>query len=428
MSTDRTGVLIVGAGQAGATAAAALRAFGYGGRILIVGAEQSLPYERPPLSKAMLSGSGAVDEILVHPAGFHEDKAIDTLLGVEVRTLDAPAHTAELDNGTSIAWQHCLIATGGKARTVEGLAPGSARVHYLRTAADALRLREAMRQCRSVLVVGGGFLGLEVASTARALGLSATLLEGAERLLGRAVPPALSSWLHETVRAAGVDLRLDSRCESFDACADGVHALLASGEKLTADLIVVAVGLVPEVGLARRAGLEIHEGNGGIRVDERCATSAPDVFAAGDCSSQHHPFVDAEIRLESWQNANEQARLAAAAIAGAPTAALTAPWFWSDQFGANLQILGMPFPGLRYHRRGDLVHHDGVPKFLMIGVNDEGQVLHAIAINAGGDLRQLKPLVDSRTPCDATALCDLAAPLRQQVRAALARTPTLTIS
>lgn len=428
MDAGRTGVLIVGAGQAGATAAAALRDFGYQDRIVVVGSEQPLPYERPPLSKAMLSGSGAVGDIQIHPTGFHEEKLIETMLGVEVSSLDVHGHTALLKNGKTIAWQHCVIATGGKARTIAGLPPGTARIHYLRTVADALRLREEMRQCRSVLIVGGGFLGLEVASTARSMGLSATVLESGDRVLGRVVPPDMSSWLRQSITAAGVDLRLSARCESFDVHTDGVSIDLASGETLSADMIVVAVGLEPEVGTARRAGLSIHSGNGGICVDGRCMTSARDVYAAGDCSSQTHPFLGFEIRLESWQNANEQARLAAAAIAGVPTAPLTAPWFWSDQFGCNLQILGMPVAGLLYHRRGDFGSPDAAPKFMLLGANEAGQILHAIALNAGGDLRQLKPLVDSKTPCDPISLCDATAPLRPLVRAALARTPTPTVS
>lgn len=428
MDAGRTGVLIIGAGQAGATTAAALRDFGYQDRILVVGSEQPLPYERPPLSKAMLSGSGSVGDIQVHPTGFHEEKSIETMLGVEVASLDIHVHTALLTNGKTIAWQHCVIATGGKARTIAGLPPGTPRIHYLRTIADALRLREEMRQRRSILIIGGGFLGLEVASTARSMGLSATVLESGDRLLGRAIPPDMSSWLRQSVTAAGVNLRLNARCESFDVRADGVSIDLASGETLSADMIVVAVGLEPEVAIASRAGLSIHSGNGGICIDEHCMTSAPDVFAAGDCSSQTHPFTGFEMRLESWQNANEQARLAAAAIAGVPTVPLSAPWFWSDQFGNNLQILGVPVAGLMYHRRGDFSSLDVASKFMLLGANEAGQILHVIALNAGGDLRQLKPLVDNKTPCDPISFCDATVPLRPLVRAALARTPTLTVS
>jgi 3-phenylpropionate/trans-cinnamate dioxygenase ferredoxin reductase subunit len=285
-----------------------------------------------------------------------------------------------------------------------------------------------MRQCRSVLIIGGGFLGLEVASTARSMGLSATVLESGDRVLGRAVPPDMSSWLHQSITAAGVNLRLNARCESFDVRTDDVSIDLASGETLSADMIVVAVGLEPAVAIARRAGLPIHSGNSGICVDGHCMTSVPGVYAAGDCSSQTHPYIGFEIRLESWQNANEQARLAAAAIAGVPTAPLTAPWFWSDQFGCNLQILGVPVAGLLYHRRGDFSSLGAASKFMLLGANEAGQILHAIALNAGGDLRQLKPLVDSKTPCDPISLCDATAPLRPLVRAALARTSTPTVS
>ena len=285
-----------------------------------------------------------------------------------------------------------------------------------------------MRQRSSILILGGGFLGLEVASTARSIGLSVTILESSGNLLARAIPQEMSSWLRLSIKAAGVDLRLNTHCESFDVRADGISISLASGETLYADMIVVAVGLVPEVAIARRSGLSIHSGNGGICIDEHCMTSAPGVYAAGDCSSQTHPFLGFEIRLESWQNANEQARLAAAEIAGVPTAPLTAPWFWSDQFDYNLQILGVPVAGLQYHHRGDFSNPDTVPQFMLLGANDSGQILHAIAVNAGGDLRQLKPLIDSKTHCDPISFCDATAPLRPLVRAALARTPTLNVS
>ncbi len=428
---DATGVLIVGAGQAGATAAAALRGFGYAGRIVMAGAERPLPYERPPLSKAMLSGDSDGTDYAVHPHGFHEEKSIGLLLGTPVTALDTAARTATLADGSRLAYDDCLLATGGNARTVAGLPPGAPGVHYLRSMADALRLRHDLRRHRSVLIVGGGFLGLEVASTAQALGVQATVLESADRVLARVVPPALSDWLQQRIAAAGVDLRLGARCEAFAlGGADGpATATLAGGGTVSADMVVVAVGLEPETALARAAGIGLHPANHGIRVDARCATDTPHVYAAGDCCSQLHPFIGAELRLESWQSANEQARLAAAAIAGAATGPLAAPWFWSDQFGCNLQMLGMPVPGLTYHGRGALGEPGAAaPKFLLLGADAEGRVAHAIAVNAGGDLRQLKALIDSRTPCDLQVLCDATAPLKQQVRAALAKTASPAIS
>lgn len=424
-AADRS-ILIVGAGQAGATAAAALRSFGFEGRIAMAGAEALAPYERPPLSKGVLSGGTAMEAIAVHPAGFYEEQRIELLLGQEVVDLDVQARQARLGDGRLIAYDQCLIATGGRARVLPQLPPGTPRVHYLRSAGDAAALRQDLLRHRSLMIVGAGFLGLELASTARAMGLAVTVLESAPRLLSRAVPAPLSQWLHKRVAAAGVDLRLGAVCESLAADGEGVTAVLADQASLRADLVAVATGMEPEVELARRAGLAIDDANRGIRVDGHCATSIPHVFAAGDCTSQFHPHMGAQLRLESWQSANEQARIAAAAMAGAETPGLSAPWFWSDQFDCNLQMLGVPVPGLNYLRRSGAGDGDQAPRFLLLGADGAGRILHAIAVNAGGDLRQLKALVDARTACDPAALCDGATPLRQLVRAALAAQPLPT--
>lgn len=419
---DRT-LLIIGAGQAGATAAACLRSFGCEGRIVLVGAEAGRPYERPPLSKGVLSGDVALDAIGVHPAGFYEEQRIERLTGLAVTDLDVAARQARLADGRRIGYDQCLIATGGRARSLPPLPAGTPRVHYLRSAQDAARLREDLLRHRSLLIVGGGFLGLELASTARGMGLEVRVLESAPRLLARAVPPVFSQWLHQRVRDAGVDLHLEAVVSDLHADGHGVTAELAGHGPLRADLVAVAAGQEPDVDLARRAGICLHPGNHGIRTDGRCATSAPHVFAAGDCASQFHPYLGAELRLESWQSANEQARIAAAAMAGLSAPPLSAPWFWSDQFGCNLQMLGMPVPGLTYRCRRAADDGAQVPRFLLMGASDAGQILHAIAVNAGGDLRALKPLVDAAAACDPVALCDTGTPLRQQVRALL-QTPT----
>lgn len=419
---DRT-ILIIGAGQAGATAAACLRSFGFEGRIVLVGAEAGLPYERPPLSKGVLGGAVALDAIGVHPAGFYASQRIEVLAGLAVTDLDVAARQARLADGRRIGYDQCLIATGGRARSLPQLPAGTPRVHYLRSAQDAARLREDLLRHRSLLIVGGGFLGLELASTARGMGLQVCVLESAPRLLARAVPPVFSQWLGQRAQDAGVDLHLEAVVGDLHADGHGVTAVLAGHGVLRADMVAVAAGLEPDVDLARRAGIHLHAGNHGIRTDGRGATSAPHVFAAGDCASQFHPHLGAEIRLESWQSANEQARIAAAAMAGASTPGLSAPWFWSDQFGCNLQMLGMPVPGLTYRCRREADDGAQAPRFLLLGASDGGQILHAIAVNAGGDLRALKPLVDAGTACDPVALCDTGTPLRQQVRALL-QTPT----
>lgn len=422
-------ILIVGAGQAGATAAAALRSFGHAGRIVMVGNERRLPYERPPLSKAVLSDAAMDERIGIHAAGFHAEQSIELWLDTEVTAIDASRSVAQCRDGRSLAFSRCLLATGGKARHLPGLPEGTPRVHVVRTLADAQALREAMSRHTAVTVLGAGFLGLEIASTARAMGLAVTVLESADRVLPRAVPPAFSAWLGQRVRESGIDLRLGVRCASVDAQADGIAIALGDGSRLDAPLLVVAIGLLPDVALARASGLALHPDNGGIRIDAQGRTSAPRIFAAGDCTSQFQPLLGEEIRLESWQSANEQARIAAAAMLDIPTEGAATPWFWTDQFGCNVQMLGMPAAGIAYHLRGQQANGDAAPKFLLIGLDAEGRLRHAITVNAGGDLRQLRALIDQRVPCDAARLCDASTPLRQLVRdtvAAAVTTPSLS--
>lgn len=413
-------IVIVGGGQAGATAAAQLRAFGYSGPVLIIGDEHYAPYERPPLSKTMLSNAGAVSDLRIHADDFYAEQKIDLRLGRVAIKLDTTQHTLSFDDGSTTAYSQCLIATGGSPRLIPGLDPAMPRVHYLRSAADALRLQGALQQQRSVLIVGGGFLGLELASTARTRGLRVTVLEGAPRLLSRVVPAEFSEWLLERVRAAGVDVRLGANCESFEVTDEGVTARLADGDAVHGEMIVVAVGMIPSTALAQASGIASNDRNGGIRVDAHCRTSALDVYAAGDCASQYHPHLLEEARLESWQNANEQARVAAAAMAGVDTGPLIAPWFWTDQFGCNLQMLGMPSADLTYFRRAAVSTDDDAPKFLLLGATEVGVLKHAIAVNAGGDLAQLRSLINGRRPCDPIRMCDTSQPLRQSVRSAMA--------
>ncbi|VTU17715.1 NAD(P)/FAD-dependent oxidoreductase [Variovorax sp. RA8] len=418
-------ILIVGAGQAGATAAAALRAFGHAGRIVMVGSEQPLPYERPPLSKAVLCDAAMDERIGIHPAGFHADHSIELRLGTVVASIDAARSVAHCSDGEALSFSRCLLATGGRARGLPDLPEGTPGVHTIRTLADAQALRGAMRQGKSLVVLGAGFLGLEIASTARAMGLEVAVLESAPHVLARAVPVAFSQWLEQRVRRTGIDLRLACRCTSIRPCPDGVEIALDDGSALHAALLVVAIGLVPEVELARASGLELNPVNGGIRIDAQCRTSAAHIFAAGDCTSQFQPLLGEEIRLESWQSANEQARIAAGGMLGVATEPAATPWFWTDQFGCNVQMLGMPVPGLTYQLRGSQAPDDATPKFLLLGFDSEARLCHAIAVNAGGDLRQLRALVERRTPCRAAALCDASIPMRQAVRDTVAATYSL---
>ncbi|AZI31039.1 NAD(P)/FAD-dependent oxidoreductase [Bordetella pertussis] len=406
-------IVIVGAGQAGAVAAASLRQLGYRGGLTLVGQEAHPPYERPPLSKAVLQGTATHAEAAVHPAGFYAENDIALLTETAVAALDPAARTVRLADGRTLPYDRCLLATGGHARELPALPRGRAGVHYIRTLDDALDLRAALRLGVRAAVIGGGFLGLEVASTARELGAKVTVIENGSRLLERALPAIVSDWLAERVRASGVDLRLGG---AIAAIGDGPpYAItLADGTQVNADLIVVSIGLAPEVTLARQAGLPLDD-NGGICVDSQARTADPQVYAAGDCASQPRACLGTAARFESWQNANEQARAAAAAMLGLAPAAEPYPWFWTDQYGCNIQILGLPQPGLRYVCRPQ-TDPQAAPRVLWIGLRD-GVPCHGIAVNAGGDLRQLRVLFERGIPVDPHRLADPAEALKPLVKA-----------
>lgn len=406
-------IVIVGAGQAGAVAAASLRQLGYRGGLTLVGQEAHPPYERPPLSKAVLQGTATHAEAAVHPAGFYAENDIALLTETAVAALDPAARTVRLADGRTLPYDRCLLATGGHARELPALPRGRAGVHYIRTLDDALDLRAALRPGVRAAVIGGGFLGLEVASTARELGAKVTVIENGSRLLERALPAIVSDWLAERVRASGVDLRLGG---AIAAIGDGPpYAItLADGTQVNADLIVVSIGLAPEVTLARQAGLPLDD-NGGVFVDSQARTADPQVYAAGDCASQPRACLGTAARFESWQNANEQARAAAAAMLGLAPAAEPYPWFWTDQYGCNIQILGLPQPGLRYVCRPQ-TDPQAAPRVLWIGLRD-GVPCHGIAVNAGGDLRQLRVLFERGIPVDPHRLADPAEALKPLVKA-----------
>ena len=418
---SRHGVIaIVGAGQAGATAASTLRRLGYDGRVLMFGREAHAPYERPPLSKAVLADAAHEQKIGVHSAAHYRENTIELQTANAVASIDAAASGLRLDDGTRVAFDHCLIATGGNARTLPSMPPGTPGVHYLRTLDDARGLREALCKAPEVLVIGGGFLGLETASTARTLGCAVTLVETAPRLLERAVPAVFSEWLARRAAAAGVALRLGARIESMTANSTGATLLLQNGERVSAPLVVVAIGMTPDIELARDAGLALHADSGGIEVDALGRTSVANIYAAGDCTSQFRPHFGEIMRIESWQNANEQARIAATSMLGQEPEAAALPWFWTDQFGGNIQMLGAFDPALDYRLRGNDSHEGESPKFMLLGTAS-GHLRHALAVNAGGDLRQLKPLIDKGLHCDLDALADSTRPLRQTVKDTLAQ-------
>jgi len=411
-------IVIVGAGQAGGRAVLALRQSGFDGAISLIGDERDAPYERPLLSKAVLAGAEEAPTPVLTVSQLQEHR-VNFLPGCRVTALDTTLRQVQLSDGRTLGYDRCLLATGGRARALPGLDVGSARIHSLRTSADAARLRDALQPGRRLVLLGGGFLGLEAAATAAGRGGSVTVIERNRALLDRFLPDDASDWLAGAMRQRGVSLKLGAGVDCIDVDDAGVHVSL-DGATVDADDLLVAVGLTPNTELARNAGLSIDPVNGGIAVDHAGRTSAANVYAAGDCASQYHPHLSCTLRLESWQNANVQAETAAASMLGRTPAPAAYPWFWSDVAGHNLQMLGMAEPGLRYVRRGDLPGHDGSgARVLWIGHRDDIPV-HGIALNAGADLRALRPLFEQRCAIDPAAFSAATTPLRPWARSTLA--------
>lgn len=393
-------VLIIGAGQAGARAAQALRTYGFEGRIVLVGDERHAPYERPPLSKNVLIAQDE-DQCFngwVHAVELYRDAHIEWLSDRVLR-LDTQSHTATLEQRGELRYDHCLLTTGGRARRLPGV-PEGPHAFYLRTLDDAMRLRARLATAQSVAVIGGGFLGLEFAASARTRGLAVSVFESASSLLSRALPPMFSERLRVKHEAHGVRFVFDATQLQVNQHATGVQVGTESF-----DLCVIAIGQQPNDELAKAAGIAT---NNGISVDRHCRTSAADVYAAGDCANFPYGANDRATRLESWQNAQEQAIVAARNIVGDITAYAPTPWFWTDQYDWNIQMLGMPDGTVDHwiERSGT----DG--KTVLMGLR-EGVIVHVLAINQGGELRAIRRLVEEGVTVDAGMLADPTVRLRQ---------------
>lgn len=397
-------VVIVGAGQAGGWAAQTLRSEGFAGRVVLVGDEAHPPHERPPLSKAVLSGAAAPESTrLMKPEAF-DALAVQWRPGVQARRIDRAAKQVLLSDGTAQPYDKLILCTGGRARRLA--VPGADQVplHTLRTIEDAQALAPALRPGRSVVVVGGGWIGLEVAATARQQGAEVVVVETQSRLCERTAPAEVSAYLLALHRAQGVRVLLGAGVRGFARAADDrLEVLLADGSALACDTIVLGVGLVPNDELAREAGLDC---DGGVRVDAQCRTSDPDILAAGDVAVAPSPWAGRSLRLESWQNAQEQGMAAARSALGQAVDYQPLPWFWSDQYGMNLQIYGMPTPAHRVLQRGDPASGSFVLCYLA-----GDQVQAAVGANAARDLRFARRLIEQRKPVDAERLADLNTPM-----------------
>lgn len=353
MTTIKTGIVIVGAGHGGCSLAAALRASNYAGDITLLSEEADYPYHRPPLSKAFMCSGEANDDdrLLLQHESFYRDNRIDLKLDARVAAIDVASSCLTLASGERLAYGHLALATGSRARSLS--IPGSdlQGVEVLRTLVHARRLRERLENCQNVVVVGGGFIGLEVAATARKLGKEVRVLETAERILQRSVAPVTSEYITGQHRAKGIAIELNTCVEAFAGSNGRVTAVTCAGQHWPADLVIVGAGAMPNSELAEAAGIACANG---ILVDAQMRTSVPNVFALGDCAAHENAYAGKErIRLESIQNANDQARVVSQVLTGNESRYHSVPWFWSDQGDIKLQMAGLSIGRTECVTRGD---------------------------------------------------------------------------
>ena len=399
-------VLIVGAGHGGAQAAIMLRQQKFYGTIAMIGDEFEIPYERPPLSKEYFAGEKPFERILIRPAKFWDEREIAMLLGKRVVAVDAIGHNVTTKGGETIGYGKLIWATGGAPRMLPIPGGDLPRVQGVRTRADADAMKAAAESANQVVVIGGGYIGLEAAAVLSKFGKKVVLLEALPRVLARVAGEPLSRFYEDEHRAHGVDVRLSVTVEAIEGETHATGVRLADGELIPADLVIVGVGIIPAVAPLIAAGAE---GGNGVTVNETCQTSLPDIYAIGDCAAHVNGFADgATIRLESVQNASDMANTAAKAICGDAQPYNAVPWFWSNQYDLKLQTVGIS-TGF------DETVVRGAPADRSFSViyRKQGRVIALDCVNAVKDYVQGRALVTGRMVLDKTDLADTTRPLKE---------------
>jgi 3-phenylpropionate/trans-cinnamate dioxygenase ferredoxin reductase subunit len=401
-------ILIVGAGQAGFWAARTLRTQGYDGRLVLVGNEPHPPYERPPLSKQVLKGDAEPRSAwLATPEQLAELK-IEFLAETTAAAIDRDGHRAELSDGTRIGYDRLLLTTGARPRRLQLPGEGDAPVFYLRDIADSLALRAQLAPGKRVLVVGGGLIGLEAAAAAVARGAAVTVIEAAARLMARVVGADISAYIEGLHRRHRTAILTAAWPERIERAGDACRLICRDGRACDGDIIVIGVGIVPNADLAAAAGLKVDNG---LLVDAFCRTEDPHIWAAGDVTNHVNPLLGRRLRLETWQNAQNQAIAAARNLLGAAQPYAEIPWGWSDQFDMNLQLLGAPTSFEHAAIRGDPESGSFSVFYL------EGDRLAGVnAVNAPKDIAVARRLMAAEAPVDAQKLVDPSVPLRSLLR------------
>lgn len=401
------GVVIIGAGHAGGAAAGFLRQYGYDGDITLIGAEPYLPYQRPPLSKAWLKGDAALDDLYLRSENFYPDQKIAAFLNIGCNAILPHEKTVVLTNGEHLTYDHLILATGSKARPFDIKGAGHVPHHLLRTIDDAERLKAVLTPGHRIGLIGAGYIGLEVAATARHYDCEVTLFEREPRILSRVASQDLSAFFTEMHQGRGARLMTGANVSELSLGAgDSKIVHLADGRTFEFDILLVGIGALANDDLALAAGLQTANG---IVVDEQAHTSDPHIFAIGDVASRTLPMYDGRFRLESVPNALEQAKQAPAAITGTTPPAVETPWFWSDQYEFKLQIAGLLVPGLRPLLRGD----PASGAFSVFHLDNDNRLKTAECVSRPADFMAAKLLIAKGTNgLDEAILADPAAPLK----------------
>jgi len=400
-------ILIVGAGQAGAQAVDTLRREGFGGRLVLIGDEPELPYQRPPLSKKYLSGEMAADRLLFRHRSFYDEHRVELKLGRQAVRLDAAARQVELADGEQVTYDRLLLCLGAQSRRLT--CPGATLpgVHYLRALADVAPIQTGFKPQARVVIIGGGYIGLETAATCRKMGCEVTVLEMADRVMNRVVAPSVSEYFAREHGAHGVNIICDTRVVCVEGDGRAERVVCADGTRHAADLVIVGVGAVATTELARAAGLTCDNG---IVVDEYCRTSDAAIYAAGDCTNHPSLRFGRRVRLESVDNAFEQAKTAALNLLDKPVAHDRVPWFWSDQFDSKLLIVGLSQDHDRQVLRGDPASRSFSVCYL------KGRELLAVeAVNHSKDYMAARKLIAERALMHLDKLADSKLALKEAI-------------
>lgn len=400
-----SGTVVIGAGQAASQLVASLRTDGYVGPITVIGEEPFPPYQRPPLSKKFLSGEMEEERLFIRPVEFYAQAEATLTLGVRATAVDLHNRKVALgEDGASVPYETLVFATGSRVRRLKVPGAELGGIHYLRGIEDVNAIRPKFQAGNRIVIVGGGYIGLEVAAVAAKRGLKVTVVEALERCLQRVTSKPISDFFESVHRAEGVTILTGTGVEGFAQGLDGTIIVKTAGPQLAADLVVAGIGIIPDCDIAQGAGLVCDNG---IVVDEHAKASHANVYAIGDCSNHPNPLLGRRLRLESVQNAIDQAKAAALAICGKPKPYAEVPWFWSDQYDLKLQIAGISMLGDEVVLRGN----PATRKFAAFYLRD-GLVAAVDAINAVPEYMVARTLIAQKKPVDPLRLADLAVPMK----------------